>query len=242
MFGFRRVYLGLVVASALVVACGEDVAVQQETASSPARTDSVDSVPSVATTSTPATTVAVAVTTTTEWTPPSISYPTVPYTLPADYGSTPPVTRDVNAPPRPTFAPDAELPPSDWLIDDTLSIQFIPPNDFHQDPMPLPAIQDYDRANGLYLLERWVVDGEPRLASLSVQTSPGNESPLLSRIDFIDHFTANDVTWYLWNGESVDQTGKVPDQALAVLGDWLLMISGSPTSIRSVADGLTVDL
>ena len=108
--------------------------------------------------------------------------------------------------------------------------------------MPLPAIQDYDRANGLYLLERWVVDGEPRLASLSVQTSPGNESPLLSRIDFIDHFTANDVTWYLWNGESVDQTGKVPDQALAVLGDWLLMISGSPTSIRSVADGLTVDL
>lgn len=228
MAGVRLRHFGLIVASALLVACAEDVAVQSE-AATPKPPQSHDATPSVARTI--ATTVAA--TTTTEWTPPSISHPTIPYTLPADYGATPPVTRDVNAAPRPTFARDAVLPPFEWTIDDTLTVQFATPDHFRQDPMPGPAIQDYDRANGLYLVERWAT-GELTFATLSVQARPGDDSPLLSRIEFIDSLTANDITWHLWNSGSIDQTGLEPNHALAVLCDWLLMISGSPTSIRSV--------
>lgn len=53
-----------------------------------------------------------------------------------------------------------------------LSVEFLPSDDFRQGPRPSAAIQDYDRANGLYLLERWAVTGESTLATLSVR-SPG---------------------------------------------------------------------
>jgi len=177
----------------------------------------------------------------TSWIPPSITSPTVPYTLPPDYGQAPTITRDINAPPRSTYPPDAVLPPVEWTVDDTVTVRFTPPSHFRQDPRPAYALQDYDRAHGLYVLERWLVPGDPTMASFSVQTNPGEESPLLSRLEFSDSIVTDDLTWYLWNGETVEQTGRTPNRAMAVTTDYLYMVSGTRASMQAVIDGLTIE-
>lgn len=180
-------------------------------------------------------------TSTTQWTPPSITWPTTPYTLPPDYGAGPHVTRDVDGPPRETFAPDSTLPVFEWTVENDITLRFDPPGDFRQDLFSLPPVQDYDRANGLFLLERWAVVGEPKLAGLSVQANPGEESPLLSRQEFSDSIITDDLTWYLWNGETVRQTGKPPNMGLAVSGDYLFTIHGTPESMRAISNALTIN-
>ena len=175
------------------------------------------------------------------WTPPSITSPTIPYTLPPDYGETPTITRDITAPPRSTYPPDAILPPVEWIVDDTVTVTFTPPSNFRQDPRPLNAIQDYDRANGLYVLERWWVPDEAAMATFSVQTNPGEESPLLSRQEFPDSIATDDLTWYLWNNETVEQTGKPSNMGLAVTNDYLYMVSGTRASMQALVEGLTIE-
>ena len=178
------------------------------------------------------------VTSTTQWTPPSITWPTTPFTLPPDYGSD--VTCDrSDIQPRPTYPPDIVLPMMEWTIHD-LRIAFDPPEWFTADPMPLPAVGDCDLANGLYLLERWFIPDDATFAGLSVQANPGAESPLLSRTEFSDTIAGSNVTWYLWNGDTVRQTDKQANMGLAVLGDYLLMIHGSPEAMRAIAENLTV--
>lgn len=228
--------MALIAASLLTIGCGEQTAVQPQSDSAPANASPIAT--SVSIDSQPGTT---ARSSTTVWSPPSISYPTIPYTLPPDYGAGPTDTRDVNAVPRDTFAPDAVLPPTEWTLDDTLTVQFVPPPNFRQDPRPSPAIQQYDRDNGLYVLERWAVTGESTFATLSVQTNPGNDSPLLSRQEFSDSIPTDAVTWYLYNGATPAKSEEPPNRALAVLGDWLLMISGTSDSMQAIVDGLTID-
>ena len=177
----------------------------------------------------------------TPWVPPSITSPTIPYTLPPDYGQAPAVTRDINAPPRSTYQPDAILPPVEWIVDDTVTVQFTPPSNFRQDPRPSDAIQDYDRANGLYVFERWLVSDDATMASFSVQTNPGEQSPLLSRLEFSDIITTEDLTWYLWDRRSVEPTGTPPNMAMAVTTDYLYMISGTLASMQAVIDRLTIE-
>lgn len=64
----------------------------------------------------------------------------------------------------------------EWRIHD-LTITFDPPERFTADPIPLPAVGDCDRANGLYLLERWFIPDADTFAGLSVQANPGHASP-----------------------------------------------------------------
>jgi hypothetical protein len=101
-------------------------------------------------------------------------------------------------------------------------------------------VSDCDRANGLNLLERWFV-GEPTFAGLTVQANPGNDSPLLSRTEFSDSIVGPNVTWYLWNGGTVRQTGEPANMGLAVLGDYLFMIHGSPEAMRAIVENLTIE-
>ncbi len=177
----------------------------------------------------------------TPWIPPSITSPTIPYTLPPDYGQAPTITRDITAPPRSTYPPVAVLPPVEWMVDDTVTVQFTPPSNFRQDPRPSYAIQDYDRAHGVFVLERWLVPGDAALATFAVQANPGEESPLLSRQEFPDSIATDDLTWYLWNNETVEQTGKPPNMGMAVTTDYLYMISGTLASMRALIDGLTIE-
>ena len=128
-----------------------------------------------------------------------------------------------------------------WTIDNALTIRFDPPDDFTADPRPPPAVGDCDRANGLYLLERWFLPEERAFAGLSVQANPGHESPLLSRTEFSDSIVGPDVTWYVWNGETVRQTGKPANMGLAVVGNHLLMIHGSPDAMRAIAEHVTIE-
>lgn len=130
----------------------------------------------------------------------------------------------------------------EWTINDTLTIRFDPPDEFRSDPLPRPAVSDCDRANGLWLLERWFIETERAFTGLTVQANPGNDSPLLSRTEFSDSIVGSNVTWYLWNGETVHQTGKPANFGLAVLGDYLLMIHGSPEAMRAIVENLTIDL
>lgn len=177
----------------------------------------------------------------TPWVPPSITSPTIPYTLPPDYGQAPTITRDITAPPRSTYPLDAVLPPVEWIVDDTVTVQFTPPSNFRQDPRPSYAIQDYDRAHGLFVLERWLVPGDAALATFSVQANPGEQSPLLSRLEFSDSIATDDLTWHLWNHETVEQTGKPPNMGMAVTTDYLYMTSGTRASMQALIDGLTIE-
>jgi hypothetical protein len=128
----------------------------------------------------------------------------------------------------------------EWTIHD-LTIGFDPPAWFADDPIPLPAVGDCDRANGLYLLERWFIPDDATFAGLSVQANPSDESPLLSRTEFSDSIREANVTWYLWNGNTVRQTGEPANMGLAVLGDHLLMIHGSPDAMRAIAENLAIE-
>lgn len=139
-----------------------------------------------------------------------------------------------------TYPPDAVLPQVTWTVGG-ITVQFTPPVQFRQDPRPNPAIQDCDRVNGLYLLERWRVEGEPILATLSVQANPGADSPLLSRTVFSESVAGSGATWYLWNGETVEQTGKPPNFGLAVVGDYLFEISGTPSTMRALINSLVIE-
>jgi hypothetical protein len=243
---FRHVAIGIA-AGSLLVACGDDdVALP---AANAAPTDGTGTLSTLAVTSpeTASTSDAPIVTPPptspdeTPWIPPSITSPTIPYTLPPDYGEVPTITRDITAPPRSTYPPDAILPPVEWTVDDTVTVQFTPPSNFRQDPRPSYAIQDYDRAHGFYVLERWLVPGDATMASFSVQTNPGEESPLLSRLEFSDSIVTDDLTWYLWNHETVEQTGKPPNMGMAVTTDYLYMVSGTLASMQAVIDGLTIE-
>jgi hypothetical protein len=177
---------------------------------------------------------------TTTWVPPSISWPTTPYTLPPDYGQTPPGTRP-EAPPTETYPPDAVLPSMTWVVDDHMTVNFTPPETLRQTPLPLPAITDFDRANGLYVLERWLVIDEPTFATLSIQANPGPSSPLLSRQEFSESIPTDDLTWYLFSGMAVRQTGLTPNMGLAVSGDYMFMVSGTPTTMRAIIEALSID-
>ena len=123
----------------------------------------------------------------------------------------------------------------------TVTVQFTPPSNFRQDPRPSDAIQDYDRANGLYVFERWLVSDDATMASFSVQTNPGEESPLLSRLEFSDSITTDALTWYLWDRRSVEPTGTPPNMAMAVTTDYLYMVSGTRAPMQAVIDGLTIE-
>lgn len=244
----RGVAVGIA-AGLLLSACGDDEdalpAVNASPADvTPALNTTVETLPGVGVTSTTAPTVTSPSDTAPEetpWIPPSITSPTIPYTLPPDYGRAPTITRDITAPPRSTYPPDAVLPPVEWVVDDSVTVQFTPPSSFRQDPRPSAAIQDYDRAHGLYVLERWLVQGDPTMATFSVQSNPGEESPLLSRQEFPDSIVTDDLTWYLWNNETVDQTDKPPTRGMAVTADYLYMVSGTLASMQAVIAGLAIN-
>ncbi len=243
IFG-RYFAMSVAVGSLLVAGCGEDEAalpaanVAPPNATSPSETSVApqptelaavtDSSPEITPVETP-------------WTPPSITSPTIPYTLPPDYGEAPTITRDGTAPPRSTYPPDAVLPPVEWIVDDTVTVRFAPPANFRQDPRPLSALDDYSRANGLYVLERWWVPDEASMATFSVQVNPGKDSPLLSRQEFPDSIATDDLTWYLWNNETVEQTGKPSNMGLAVTNDYLYMVSGTHASMQALINRLTIE-
>ncbi len=86
-------------------------------------------------------------------------------------GEAPTITRDGTAPPRSTNPPDAVLPPVEWIVDDNVTVRFAPPTNFLKDPRALSALDDYRRANGLFVLERWWVSGEGAMATFSVQVN-----------------------------------------------------------------------
>jgi len=135
------------------------------------------------------------------------------------------------------------LPSVAWIVSDDIQLRFNPPDDFRQDPRPQPPVGDCDRSNGLYLLERWAVRDDldtAQMAGLSVQANPGNQSPLLSRQEFSDSIVTDDLTWYLYNGATVRQDDQPPDRGLAVHGDYLFMMFGPPTAMRSIAERLQV--
>lgn len=173
------------------------------------------------------------------WTPPSITRPTTPYTLPPDYGQSDDCEQQPV--PRVTYPAGEELPAAEWRVNDRLTIRFDPPVSFGQDPRVLPGVGECDRQRGLYVLERWFVADNAGFAGLAVQAHPGVESPLLSRTEFSDSVVTPTLTWYLWNGETVRQTGKPPNMGLAVLGDYLFMVHGTPEAMRAIIDNLTIE-
>ncbi len=183
-----------------------------------------------------------AVTSTTRWAPPTITWPTTPFTLPPDYGSGSTCHNTATAP-RVTAPPDSVLPSVAWIVSDDIQLRFNPPDDFRQDPMPPPPVGDCDRSNGLYLLERWAVRDDldtAQIAGLSVQANPGDESPLLSRQEFSNSIVTDDLTWYLYNGATGRQDDQPPNRGLAVHGRYLFMMSGPPTAMRSIAERLQI--
>lgn len=57
---------------------------------------------------------------------------------------------------------------------------------------------------------------------------------------FSESVTSEGITWYLWNNETLEQTGKPSNLGLAVLGGYLFEISGTATTMRAVIDALSI--
>jgi hypothetical protein len=249
---YRRVALFGIAASAWIVsACGSSQSIEPLAGVAPdSPTTTTSTQPPAPDTVVPSTLHEVAelsstaaVTSTTRWAPPTITWPTTPFTLPPDYGSGS-TCHNIAAAPRVTAPHDSVLPPIAWTVNDDIQLRFNPPDDFRQDPMPPPPVGDCDRSNGLYLLERWAVVDDPaiaQIAGLSVQANPGDQSPLLSRQEFSDSIVTDDLTWYLYNGATAIQDDQPPNMGLAVHGDYLFMMSGPPTAMRSIAERLQID-
>ena len=89
--------------------------------------------------------------------------------------------------------------------------------------------------------ERWWVNVEPTFAGLSIQANPGASSPLLSRQEFSESITTEDLTWYLFSGAAVRQTGLTPNMGLTVLGDYLFIVHGTPSAMRAIIEALSID-
>lgn len=249
---YRRVALFGIAASAWIVsACGSSQSIEPLAGVAPdSSTTTTSTQPPAPDTVVPSTLHEVAelsstaaVTSTTRWAPPTITWPTTPFTLPPDYGSGS-TCHNTAAAPRVTAPHDSVLPPIAWTVNDDIQLRFNPPGDFRQDPTPPPPVGDCDRSNGLYLLERWAVVDDPaitQIAGLSVQANPGDQSPLLSRQEFSDSIVTDDLTWYLYNGATAIQDAQPPNMGLAVHGDYLFMMSGPPTAMRSIAERLQID-
>jgi hypothetical protein len=60
-------------------------------------------------------------------------------------------------PPPPTFAPDAELPDYEWRVNDEMIVRMATPDNFRQHPYGNHRVNEQDRQQGLYALERWLV-------------------------------------------------------------------------------------
>ena len=127
---------------------------------------------------------------------------------------------------------------SEWDVDGRLRVVFAAPTSFVLDPKVKP-LADVDRADGLYLLKRWIVDGSPYIAALSVQRDPGDGAPINSESKPYATIVSAGMTWNLVDfGQSTFVGADVV--ALGRLDGYLLEITGTDQLVRSVVAALTI--
>ena len=51
----------------------------------------------------------------------------------------------------------------------------------------------------------------------------------------------HDLTWYRWNNETVRQTGEPPNFGLAVVGDYLFVVHGTPSAMCAIIEAVSID-
>lgn len=51
----------------------------------------------------------------------------------------------------------------------------------------------------------------------------------------------HDLTWYRWNNETVRHTAEPPNSRLAVVGDYLFVVHGTPSAMRAIIEAVSID-
>ena len=137
-----------------------------------------------------------------------------------------------------TSPPASAAAISEWTVEGSLRVTFVTPASFIPDPK-LKPLADVDRAAGLYLLKRWVVDGNPNIAAISVQRDPGDNAPINKASKPYATIANSTVTWNL-----VDFGGMAPGRenivGLARYKGYLVEITGTDQLVRTVVAALTL--
>ena len=128
---------------------------------------------------------------------------------------------------------------SEWNLDGRLCVTFDKPANFVLDPK-LQTLTASDRAGGLYLLQRFIVNGDPQMTALSVQRDPGDDAPINKQSKPYATITNPTVTWNL-----VDFGGTTPTSGgdvigLARLDGYLIEITGTDQLVRIIINAVTL--
>lgn len=166
--------------------------------------------------------------------PSSASLESIPAVEPEIAQATVPATTDL--PLTTPLTTLAGLPSAAWDVEG-LTVTLDIPDDFLNNPQATP-VSDIDRANGLLVLESWIVRGVPRLATLSIQEAPAPDSPQMSAPGD-DEIVVGDLRWKIFGDLKGEPTAFV--NAFATSGSYLLNISGDASTVVRLTSALSVE-
>ena len=119
--------------------------------------------------------------------------------------------------------------------DETTEISARIPPDWLRDPH-LKPLSEADTANGLFLLQRWIVPNSGGIAALSVQRDPGDNAPVNSAPSYrVIQIEGTD--WRLVDFGNGDRRSVV---AFAQINGYLFEITGTDTSVEALARSVIV--
>lgn len=123
-----------------------------------------------------------------------------------------------------------------WELGD-VAVKLREPDRFGPNPFRV-EVSDVDRENGLFVLESWVVEGSPVLATFAVQRRPIE----LSTIDVDTYDRVQSVGNLTWGLRDADPNGPRPGLVFgdAVVGDLLLHISGIDSAVDEMVSAISV--
>ncbi len=154
-----------------------------------------------------------------------------PGSLAAEIPSPPKTTTTSSATPTSVLGRTAT-----FVVDSNLSIVLSVPESFGP-TRTTSVITERDRVNGLYVLERWIVNDSLLNATFSVQMFPGDGSQLVQNLSK-PFASANGLEWSVLEGGEASPHKELII-AFARHGDYLLGISGEQRVIDQLVVGMS---
>lgn len=122
-----------------------------------------------------------------------------------------------------------------WQIDAAIEVSVQIPPDWSLDPY-LNPLSETDTANGLFLLQRWIVPNSPGTTALSVQRDPGDDAPV-NTTPSCGVIEIEVASWRLVEFGNGDCQSVV---AFARINGYLFEITGTDTTVETLAASVIV--
>jgi hypothetical protein len=120
-----------------------------------------------------------------------------------------------------------------WQIEAAMQVSVQIPPDWSLDPH-LKPLSETDTANGLFLLQRWIVPNSAGITALSVQRDPGDDAPV-NTAPSCRVIEIEGTTWRLVDFANGACQSVV---AFARINGYLFEITGTDTTVQTLANSL----